>query len=219
MTNDQIRPKLSTQHVLSCSSYNQSCNGGYPFLVAKHGQDFGFVLESCQPYKARDDACGVECPQVAASDGKGEQRFYVESYGYIGGFYGGCTEQAMMRDLFDHGPLALGFNAPPSLFYYHSGIYSSRKHKQHELASDHDHASAGAADGHGAHTTVRPWEKTNHAVVVVGWGEEDGKKYWIVKNSWSEKWGEGGYFRILRGVDEFGIESMALGMYMQRPKD
>merc|ERR1719331_1190140 len=37
---------LSAQHVVSCSVTNQGCDGGYPFLVAKHGQEMGFVPES-----------------------------------------------------------------------------------------------------------------------------------------------------------------------------
>ncbi|KAM5588003.1 ervatamin-B-like [Rosa sericea] len=42
----------------------------------------------------------------------------------------------------------------------------------------------------------------DHSVTVIGYGTtEDGIKYWLVKNSWGEHWGEGGYMRICRGVN------------------
>ena len=44
-----------------------------------------------------------------------------------------------------------------------------------------------------------------HAVALMGWGESDAEgKYWIVKNSWGVNFGEEGYFRIARGLDENG---------------
>jgi KDEL-tailed cysteine endopeptidase len=44
----------------------------------------------------------------------------------------------------------------------------------------------------------------NHAVVAVGFGNADGKDYWLVRNSWGTGWGEGGYVRIA-AVDGPGI--------------
>lgn len=43
--------------------------------------------------------------------------------------------------------------------------------------------------------------KLDHSVTVVGYGvENDGTKYWLVKNSWGENWGEKGYMKIQRDV-------------------
>ena len=45
-----------------------------------------------------------------------------------------------------------------------------------------------------------------HAVKIIGYGVEDGVKYWLLANSWNESWGDKGFFKILRGVGHCGVE-------------
>lgn len=48
---------------------------------------------------------------------------------------------------------------------------------------------------------------TDHAVTIVGYGIENGIKYWKCRNSWGKNWGEDGYFRIERGRGALGLET------------
>ena len=68
------------------------------------------------------------------------------------------------------------------------------------------------ADGLRSYTkgiyTDTPSYEINHIVSIVGWGVEKktNTKYWIVRNSWGQYWGEMGFFRIVRGKKSLGIE-------------
>ncbi|XP_055752667.1 dipeptidyl peptidase 1-like [Salvelinus fontinalis] len=180
-TNNTETPIFSPQQVVSCSQYSQGCDGGFPYLIGKYVQDFGIVEESCYPYAGTDSPCDVP---------DGCLRHYTSDYSYVGGFYGGCSESAMMLELVKNGPMGVAFEVYPDFMHYKEGIYHHT----------------------GLHDTNNPFELTNHAVLLVGYGKchVTGQKFWVVKNSWGTAWGEGGFFRIRRGSDECSIESIAV---------
>lgn len=49
----------------------------------------------------------------------------------------------------------------------------------------------------------------DHAVVIEGYGTENGKDYWLVRNSWGTSWGESGYIKMKRDVCMCGLCHMA----------
>jgi len=192
LTKNTLNVSLSPQDIMDCSNLSQGCSGGFPYLIAgRYAKDYGFVEESCNPYRQQDGTCDINKEKSCT-------RHYAASYNYVGGYYGACNEEQMKKALVKNGPLALGFQVESDFMLYKSGIYHHTKLYQNNLQatmSDFD-----------------PFEMTNHAVLLVGYGVEPTtkEKYWIVQNSWGEEWGESGFFRIRRGTDECAIESIAV---------
>jgi len=195
---EERSPKFSVQSALSCTALNQGCEGGYPYLVGKFGQEVGLVAETapnCPNYNADNEECSWDCMENK------DKIFKAKDFGYIGGYYGACNEAAMIKEL-QNGPISVAIEAPSDLFYYGDGIYSA------PVSKDPDEYNVNG---------VSRWEKTNHAVVAVGYGEgpetdEKGKpiRYWMIKNSWGPQWGINGYFKLERGGDKIASESMAV---------
>lgn len=89
----------------------------------------------------------------------------------------GLDEDELARALVTYGPLSIAMNAN-NFFSYKSGIFDVSNCATYYV---------------------------NHAILLVGYGTEDGKDYWIVKNSWGPSWGENGYIRVARGKNMCGI--------------
>lgn len=50
----------------------------------------------------------------------------------------------------------------------------------------------------GVITSASCYTSLDHGVLIVGYGTENGQDYWLVKNSWSDTWGDNGYVKIAR---------------------
>lgn len=85
----------------------------------------------------------------------------------------------MMQEIYQRGPIACGIAVPDALEEYKGGIFE---------------------DTTGDMSIV-------HDISVVGYGEENGTPYWVVRNSWGTHWGENGFFRVVRGKNNIAIES------------
>lgn len=84
----------------------------------------------------------------------------------------------MMNEIHKRGPIACGIGVTPAFLNYTDGIFEDKT----------------------------GFKELTHDVSIVGWGEENGVKYWLGRNSWGSYWGIKGLFKIVRGVDNMGVE-------------
>lgn len=69
---------------------------------------------------------------------------------------------------------------------------------------------AQAESGVAATSTVKmAHQPLDHSIYIVGWGFDKEKNipYWIIRNSYGDKWGMNGDFLVRRGQDDYGVES------------
>jgi len=199
-TKNKVQPRLSVENMLACNQYAQGCEGGYGYLVGKYIQDFGahkvtnpigssggaFWTAGDTDQKVKMKQCATSAADVRAED-----------YYYVGGYYGASNWKNMMKEIHERGPVVVGFNTNGWLYHYESGVLLDET-----MNSDSQEFEM-----------FNPWQATTHAVVIVGWGEHKNHgKYWTVKNSWGQNWGEQGYFRIARGSNANVIESKPVGI-------
>jgi len=198
--------RMSAQSILDCSMYNQGCKGGFPYVTTKWVQDFGMPSAATTPYTGTtetttmiDGSSATGARAWVASCSAKPAATKATQYGYVGGYYGACNEAAMRKELYQNGPLVVAYEVNGEFQHYAGGVFKASKK---------------------APRLVNEWEGTNHAVLLVGYGEDEkAGKYWKVKNSWGPEWGEHGFFRIARGTDELAVESMAVHAMPVKPDE
>merc|ERR1719316_2254674 len=95
--------------------------------------------------------------------------------GKLTGYKTVANSEEALADAVAQGPVSVGIEADKAIFqHYKSGVLSG--------------SCGGTLD---------------HAVLVTGYGELDGQKYWRVKNSWGSTWGDEGYVNLLKGKTGF----------------
>jgi len=183
---------LAVQHILNCGGVG-SCHGGsidgpYQWLSQAPG---GISYETSNPYMAcssesREGICPSQdwsCTPINVArtcstfPPQGKCVPIVKYPRATISDYGSISgADAMQKEIFNRGPISCGIDAGPILNYT-TGI------------------SALAGEG------------VDHVVSVVGWGSGGSTgKYWIVRNSWGEYWGEMGYIRVEMGKNALHLE-------------
>lgn len=177
LSGNKLEP-FSEQQLVACdTSLNAGCNGGLPLLAMMYIQNAGgLVTEAVYGYKKVNQyEITVDAPTCNTT--VVQKKNYKAHLRYWQRVsYAAATEDDLRMALLRLGPLSIALDAT-SMRYYSGGV---------DDASD-------------CSTTL------NHAVLLVGYGEDDGESYWTIKNSWGYLWGESGYYRLKRGANKCGM--------------
>lgn len=189
---------LSVGDIIQCHiDENMSCDGGNPISVwqsifAGKSEGDGAIQQSCYPYGLDVCPCNhhstssalPQCETQAAPTCDLMKKFSCEDEGIFRAQSALLIPTANMeQEIVENGPITVAYHVYDDFLTYQSGVY------QHSP----DAKNLGG-----------------HSVKILGYGVDQGKKYWLVANSWNAEFGEGGFFRIARGIDECGIESEAV---------
>jgi len=94
-----------------------------------------------------------------------------------------CNEAKLKKMIYEHGAVLVGVATNDAFYDY---------------------------DGNGIFNECTSGMKTGHAVLAVGYGEERGQKYWLIKNSWGKNWGLNGHIKLLRGSNHCNVEEICI---------
>merc|ERR550519_1306993 len=178
---------LSEQHMLDCAYGvgGNGCDGGSSdryneWMYRNHNG--GLANEAEYPYRA---ATGPDqCRNSTIANANHGALVTSHQEGWT------ATEEDVMRLLSQGHSVTTGMQVVSSFYSLGSGIFQSNACK-----------NCRNADG-SANSRNCP---QNHDITIVGYGEENGVKFWKLKNSWGTGWGEGGFGKILRGDGHCGL--------------
>ena len=175
---------IAPQVLISCQKSDSGCDGGDALAALRWIAHNNISDETCSIYQARGWTNGIGCSadiKCRNCDPDSGECFVPESYNIYGieEFGHLYGELAMMNEIYQRGPITCGISVPDALMNYTSGIFID-----------------------GTNNT-----DIDHDISVVGWGEDNGIKYWVIRNSWGTYWGENGFFRLIRGINNLAIET------------
>jgi cathepsin X len=160
---------------------DDGCHGGEALSAFEFMHNTNITDETCSIYRARGHDNGVQCSNITMcrNCNPSDPCFVPDTYYVynIDEFGSVSGEDAMMQEIYQRGPIACGIAVPQALEDYTGGIFN-------DTTGDMDIV---------------------HDISVVGYGVENGVKYWTVRNSWGSHWGELGFFRVVRGTNNFSL--------------
>lgn len=180
-----MQDELSTEDMLSCCilQCGMGCNGGFPTGAWRFFKMHGLTTEAKYPYAFPPCEHHINSthytPCGPSKPTPKCDRTAEKGLRYHGKSVYSVSAAEIQKEILLNGPVEAAFTVYQDFLTYKSGVYQ--------------HASGPELGG--------------HAIKIMGWGVEGGVKYWLVANSWNEDWGDGGTFKILRGVNHCGIES------------